>query len=223
MLPLSASWRRLDHRFLNLKPRERLLIILMTIALLISAVEFLFFSPMRAQLKVERQQQTDSQQRREQLENELAQLQAWQASQEDGSQLIQLEQELAQVDRQIQALSQRMVSPQDMSALLQQLLAREQGMQVVALEKLPLAATGLNSEDKNDAPVLHNGSLLYRHRLRLSLRGNYFDSLRYLQAMEALPWTVYWDSFDYQVEQYPQAILTVEIATLGQEKGWLGG
>ena len=219
MLSLSASWRRLEHRFLALSLRERLLVIVMTLAVVAAATNFLFFLPLQEQLKTERQQQQEHQRRREQLENELAQLQAWQASQEDGSGLVAIEQQLASINQQIQQLSQRMVPPQEMSALLQQLLAREQGMQVIALEKLPLQQPSLPEA----SATVSSEVPLYRHRLRLSLRGNYFDSLRYLQAMEALPWTVYWDSLEYRVETYPQAILTVEIATLGQEQGWLGG
>lgn len=219
MLSFSVSWRRLEQRFQALSLRERLLVIVMTLAVIAALANFLFFLPLQDQLRAERQQQQEHQRRREQLENELSQLQAWQARQEDGSGLVVVEQQLASVNQQIQQLSQRMVPPQEMTALLQQLLAREQGMQVIALEKLPLEQP---SESETDAPVSAEMPL-YRHRLRLSLRGNYFDSLRYLQAMEALPWTVYWDSLEYRVETYPQAILTVEIATLGQEQGWLGG
>ncbi|NQD37301.1 hypothetical protein HPT27_09700 [Permianibacter sp. IMCC34836] len=239
MLPLSASWRRLDNRFLALSQRERLMVIAMVLAIIAAAAEFLFFSTLREQITLEKNQQASTRQQREQLENELAQLQAWHASQEDAGQLNAVTAELQAVDDQIQQLSQRMVPPEQMTALLQQLLAREQGMQVVALEKLPLeqpviAGTDAGTDADADAgtvvdPVtaaaskIDNAAHLYRHRLRLSLRGSYFDSLRYLQAMEALPWTVYWDSLDYQVEQYPLGIMTVEIATLGQEEGWLGG
>lgn len=221
MTLFNANWRRLDHRFLALSLRERLLIIVMTLAVIAAAANFLFFLPLLDQMQAERQQQNDHQRQREQLENELAQLQDWQASKEDGSELIVVEQQLARLDEQIEQLSARMVPPEQMSALLQQLLAREQGMQVIALEKLPLEQPQLGNGDAAATPI--TAAPLYRHRLRLSLRGNYFDSLRYLQAMEALPWTVYWDRLDYQVEQYPNAILTVEIATIGQEEGWLGG
>lgn len=219
MLSFSVSWRRLEQRFQALSLRERVLVIVMTLAIIAALANVLFFLPLQDQLKAERQQQQEHQRRREQLENELSQLQAWQARQEDGSGLVVVEQQLASVNQQIQQMSQRMVPPQEMTALLQQLLAREQGMQVIALEKLPLEQPNLS---ETEAPVSAEVPL-YRHRLRLSLRGNYFDSLRYLQAMEALPWTVYWDSLEYRVETYPQAILTVEIATLGQEQGWLGG
>ena len=219
MLSFSVSWRRLEQRFQALSLRERVLVIVMTLAIIAALANVLFFLPLQDQLKAERQQQQEHQRRREQLENELSQLQAWQARQEDGSGLVVVEQQLASVNQQIQQMSQRMVPPQEMTALLQQLLAREQGMQVIALEKLPLEQPNLSEAE---APVSAEVPL-YRHRLRLSLRGNYFDSLRYLQAMEALPWTVYWDSLEYRVETYPQAILTVEIATLGQEQGWLGG
>lgn len=219
MLSFSVSWRRLEQRFQALSLRERVLVIVMTLAIIAALANVLFFLPLQDQLKAERQQQQEHQRRREQLENELSQLQAWQARQEDGSGLVVVEQQLASVNQQIQQMSQRMVPPQEMTALLQQLLAREQGMQVIALEKLPLEQPNLSEAE---APVSAEVPL-YRHRLRLSLRGNYFDSLRYLQAMEALPWTVYWDSLEYRVETYPQAVLTVEIATLGQEQGWLGG
>lgn len=229
MLPLSASWRRLDNRFLALSQRERLLVISMVLAIIAAAGEYLFFAPLREQIKAEKTQQASSQQQREQLENELAQLQAWYSSQEDAGQLNTVTADLQAIDAQIQQLSQRMVPPEQMSELLQQLLAREQGMQVVALEKLPLEQPVLETAGAAAEPATavakpaDNSAHLYRHRLRLSLRGSYFDSLRYLQAMEALPWTVYWDSLDYQVEQYPHGIMTIEIATLGQEEGWLGG
>ncbi|MFZ5842402.1 MAG: hypothetical protein ACOY3E_05810 [Pseudomonadota bacterium] len=219
MLSFSVSWRRLEQRFQALSLRERVLVIVMSLAVIAALANFLFFLPLQDQLRAERQQQQEHQRRREQLENELSQLQAWQARQEDGSGLVVVEQQLASINQQIQQLSQRMVPPQEMTALLQQLLAREQGMQVIALEKLPL-----EQPSESDADAAMSAEMpLYRHRLRLSLRGSYFDSLRYLQAMEALPWTVYWDSLEYRVETYPQAILTVEIATLGQEQGWLGG
>lgn len=222
MQALSASWRRLDNRFLALSTRERVLVLVAVLAMLIAAAQFLFFGPLQQQRKTEQEMQVDIQRRYEQLENELAQLQAWQSKQEDGSQLATVQQQLDSIDQQIGQLSQRMVPPEQMTALLQQLLAREQGMQVLALEKLPLTAAGDENSDEANAET-SNDLPLYRHRIRLSLRGSYFDSLRYLQAMEALPWTVYWDSLDYQVEDYPQGVLTIEIATLGQEKGWLGG
>lgn len=222
MQALSASWRRLDNRFLALSTRERVLVLVAVLAMLIAAAQFLFFGPLQQQRKTEQEMQVDIQRRYEQLENELAQLQAWQSKQEDGSQLATVQQQLDSIDQQIGQLSQRMVPPEQMTALLQQLLAREQGMQVLALEKLPLTAAGDENSDEANAETSADLPL-YRHRIRLSLRGSYFDSLRYLQAMEALPWTVYWDSLDYQVEDYPQGVLTIEIATLGQEKGWLGG
>jgi len=229
MLPFRANWHRLDSRFLALSLRERMLIIVMTVAVLAASAEFVIFSTLRDQTATEKRQQVDNQQQREQLQNELAQLQAWHAGREDSSRLDSVQQQLSAVDNQIRQLSQRMVPPDQMSALLQQLLSRETGLQVVALSKLPMDNSMRETQTQTTAisatasPIATGHAQLYRHRMRLSLRGSYFDSLHYLQAMEALPWTVYWDSLDYQVEQYPQGVLTVEIATLGQEAGWLGG
>ncbi len=225
---LNAALTKLEARFQALSLRERVLVSVMVLAVVAGLAEFSIFGPLRDQRAFEKRAQADLQQRTEQLENELAQLQAWHSHQNAGAELAGVEQKLAIIDGQIQQLSQRMVPPEQMTALLQQLLQRDHGMQVLSLEKLPLE-TAEPAADKTAAAETvmprNKGSNdgLYRHRLRVSLRGNYFDTLAYLQAMEALPWTVYWDRLDYQTDVWPNGVLTLEIATIGQEEGWLGG
>ena len=51
-------------------------------------------------------------------------------------------------------------------------------------------------------------------RYSLSLKGDYFSIMRFLQRLEQLKWQLFWDNFNYHVKSYPQAIATVEFHTL---------
>ena len=53
----------------------------------------------------------------------------------------------------------------------------------------------------------------------LSLKGDYFSIMRFLQRIEGLQWQLFWESFTYQVNKYPEGIATIEFYTLkpGQE------
>lgn len=51
-------------------------------------------------------------------------------------------------------------------------------------------------------------------RYTLSLKGDYFSILRFLERTERLKWQLFWESFTYHVELYPQGIATIEFYTL---------
>jgi MSHA biogenesis protein MshJ len=204
--------RRLDAGFLALSFRERFILLLLTAVLLLALAQFLFFLPLQNAHRIEQRQQSEARQRNEVLESEYAQMQQFMAGQTDIAEVQALEHELAAVQARIQQLGRRMVSPPEMASLLGELLSRESRLRLVALEKLPLEAM------PKDA-----GERLVRHRMKLTLQGSYFDSLHYLQRMEALPWQIFWERLEYRVEDYPIGLLSVEIATLGDEAGWLGG
>ena len=46
--------------------------------------------------------------------------------------------------------------------------------------------------------------------------------MNYLQKLEQLPWKFYWQHFDYEVQQYPRALITLNIYTLSTSKWWIG-
>lgn len=50
----------------------------------------------------------------------------------------------------------------------------------------------------------------------LTLKGRYGAVYQYLQRIEKLGWQFYWDSFDYQVRQYPNAVVMVKFHTLSE-------
>ena len=64
--------------------------------------------------------------------------------------------------------------------------------------------------------------MLYQHGVEMLLEGEYFQTLRYLKALEELPWQVLWGELEYGVQDYPRASIRLQINTLSTDSGWIG-
>lgn len=53
-----------------------------------------------------------------------------------------------------------------------------------------------------------------KHRVRLQLTGTYFELRDFLKHLEDSPWPLYWQSLDYQVLNYPQARMWLQVYTV---------
>ncbi|SDI39422.1 MSHA biogenesis protein MshJ [Ferrimonas sediminum] len=98
-----------------------------------------------------------------------------------------------------------LILPEQMPAVLAQMLTSASQVELVSLVS-------------NPAEPLSAASSLYQHGLTLTLRGEYFGLMKVLAKMESLPQQFYWQKVNYQVEEYPMAIMTLDIYTLGTEK-----
>lgn len=76
-----------------------------------------------------------------------------------------------------------------------------------------------------DAVLASSGAevLLYRHGLRITMTGAFFDIQAYLDSIEQLPKKFYWELFDYQLQEYPTAEVVMEIYTLSINKEFIRG
>ncbi|MBK1727340.1 hypothetical protein [Halorhodospira neutriphila] len=107
-----------------------------------------------------------------------------------------------------------------MRAVLEALVAEQEGVTLVRLEQLPpeqLVAPQSPGED-GEAPL----PPIYRHTVRLVVRASYRAVTAYLQSVESLDWQFNWQSMTYQVETYPQARVTLELSTLSGYEAWIG-
>jgi len=64
--------------------------------------------------------------------------------------------------------------------------------------------------------------MLFRHGLRLELEGSYLDFLDYLDAVERLPWQLYWGTLSLNTQEYPRNEISIEIFTLSLDEDWIG-
>jgi MSHA biogenesis protein MshJ len=125
----------------------------------------------------------------------------------------------------IDASTASLISPQQMQALLEELLRKQPQLRLIGLEsfsepvELATAPVPAGEEAASVVPVV-----LYKHGLRLNLQGGYFDLLAYLQAVQASGWRLNWDSLDYQVgdEGPGKAQIRLKLYTLSRQAGWVG-
>ncbi len=65
------------------------------------------------------------------------------------------------------------------------------------------------------------GSLLYRHGVEITVRGNYLDMIDYMAALEGMPTQLFWGGAKLEVEEYPSSRLTLTMYTLSLDPKWL--
>lgn len=123
-----------------------------------------------------------------------------------------LEQENSALDQELQGRVASLVTPMQMSGLMEQVLQRSERLKLVSLESQSPVQL-INGEDEG----------YYIHPVRLTLRGRYFDVVSYLSQLEALPVKYYWRSLSYQVDKYPWADIQLDVYTLGESKDFIGG
>ncbi|MGB5605488.1 MAG: hypothetical protein WBN51_03140 [Gammaproteobacteria bacterium] len=123
----------------------------------------------------------------------------------------QLQEELAELEGTIHGQLGALLEPRQATQVLEQVLAEERDLvlrEAIAISKrLPASGSGENDE------LLHTG--IGRYTLQLQLEGTYMGTLRYLHALEALPWKFFWESVDFEIIEYPVARVTLELYTLG--------
>lgn len=229
MNPLLQRWQALA-------PREQWLAC--AVALLLLALGWLQFGhePLaQSQRRLDGERQS-AQARRLEARRALAELQARAAVDPD----LALRQALlaaeAVRDGQLAALQRdtaALIDPPHMQQVLQELLQSRPGLRLLGLESFsaPLvlpatpaapAVAGQPAGAATPAPIL------YRHGMRLTLEGSYFELRDYLRDVEQRSQQggrrLFWERLDYQVgEAGPgKARIVVELYTLSREAGWVG-
>ena len=113
-----------------------------------------------------------------------------------------------------------------MQQVLQELLQSRPGLHLLRLdsfsERVAVPVDTQVAEALKGSPL--QSLQLYRHGVRLTLEGSYFELRDYLQAIEASGRHLFWERLDYQVgEAGPgRARIELELFTLGQAEGWIG-
>lgn len=90
-----------------------------------------------------------------------------------------------------------------------------------AVQVAVAAAASQASAKAQPAVAPKPGSLLYRHGVEITVRGNYLDMIDYMNALETLPTQLFWGGAHLEVEDYPTSRLTLTLYTLSLDQKWL--
>jgi MSHA biogenesis protein MshJ len=198
--------------------RERALIfITLLVALYLLAVNVLF-GPVNA-VKDRLQQQVS--QKRQETQALEAQIQTLLAAGDDTvkrNKLATLQENLKTMDAELVRVTAGLVPPKEMARLIEQMLLKNRGLQVMKMESLP--ATPLL--EASTASGIVSGTMVYKHGMQIKLKGGYLDILRYLKTLEGLPWKVFWGKVSLKTDKYPDSEVSLLIYTLSTHEAWIG-
>ena len=226
MESLIAKLKPLRDRIDALTLRERALMFIAVMVVLYMIATNLVFAPLRADqarvgkdLDAKRQQiQALNQKIESVIRNKDVD-----PDEENRAKLTALKVQLQSLNANLGQMTQGFVSPQEMAKLVEQILLRNGRLQVMKVENIPPTPIGEPEAEVSGQSVAHeHEALVYKHGMRIELRGRYFDIVNYLKALEALDWKVFWGQVRLESEKYPTSKITLVIYTLSGQPGWIG-
>ena len=230
------SLQTLMARYSKLKLNERRLILIGAVAgILLLGYQF-FIDPAqqraaayRSQLDAQNRELTD-------LQNQLPALRQ-QAADPDArlrADISSTQQQLAQVDTELQQYAHLLVAPAQMPRLLQNMLGRHRGLELVSLKTIaaapllpPRPEAAIQAPAANSAqatgttPPAPPPGGIYRHGLEITVAGSYNELLAYARELQGVSPRPLWSGLTLKVLEYPRSELTFTLYTLSLDLPWL--
>ncbi|HUW26174.1 MAG TPA: agglutinin biogenesis protein [Gallionella sp.] len=221
---MKRYWELARGKIDDMSLRERALIFAAAAFVVISLINAILLDPLLAKQKILTAEVVQQQEKMKELQ---AQTQALlQAKLDDEHsplriQLAQLKQQLQEQDGYLQSRRDRLVEPDKMAGLLEQVLNKNGQLRLVELRTLPasLLVETPGAADAEPHPDLRKQ--IFKHGVQITVRGGYLDMLRYLTVLEKMPAQMFWGEVSLQVDKYPDAVLTLTLYTLSMDKTWL--
>jgi MSHA biogenesis protein MshJ len=143
--------------------------------------------------------------------------------------LAVVEREQAELDRQINALAGDLVTPGDMTGILTSVLQRQSGLELISFQNLdvrPLlgdvSAAAQNAAEGGVAAQSAIPGQVFEHGLQLQFQGDAFSTLKYLRFIEEISGSFFWDSIEFAITAWPEAMINLQIHTISTNTGFIG-
>lgn len=216
------NYQQLQQWFSERQPRERQLMLIAGLFLILYGGYVLFIEP--SQVRVQQLQNQVAQHKTQvsALQSQAATLMA--SSQDPDApvkrRINQLMQQKVELEQQIGDDTRDLIPAQRMRDVLQALLAESDELHLLELRSLP--AVNLTKqetvENGNEQPM----PALYQQGIILIIEGQYFALQEYLTQLELLPWRFQWQRMAYSVQEPPVGRMQLELYTLSTEKAFVG-
>lgn len=226
---MKRYWKKLADKIDGVSLRERALIFGAVAFMLVSLIMTMFLDPLLAQQK---KMSAEVVQKQEKMKGILAEIDILlQAKKADAisplrQRLEQIKRQIAEAEIYLQSRRERLVAPEKMGSLLEQVLKRNSRLQLISLQTLsaaPLIEKAAKPGKERAVPVdaaIVPDKQVFRHGVRITVRGSYPDLLQYLTELEHLTAQMFWGEADMEAA-YPDVTLTLTLYTLSLDKTWL--
>ncbi|MBT0586866.1 type II secretion system protein GspM [Alteromonas oceanisediminis] len=210
--------RELDTKFTALSSREKNLVVISAVVLILFVGFTFVVEPQSIENDRVELELANAKIELNGVEQQVLLLQ--EALQDDPNQALQarinaLNERIDALDQAFSSSMRELVPAEQMPVVIDQML--QQASEISLLEMNSIPPTSVFAADSANADLP-----LYQHGVQFVFSGHYADILNYLKAVEGFPWQIYWRSLDYQVDEHPNATITLELFTLSTSKAFLG-
>lgn len=229
MQGLNVLWRQWSGKFAARSLRERALMAGGAVAVVVMLFDSLALTPLAVQHKRLNGQVAEAR----------AAIKAGEQAMLNGREVVdpdevkrryrdELRKQIAEIDGKLQGLQKQLVPPDQVASLLEGVLARERGLALVSLRKLPVQQfqTGGKPAPKGDGKADEKAAAggersIYQHSFEIEVEGSYAELHGYLARLEKLPWQLFWGRAVLDAGHHPRLKLTLTVHTLSMNKDWL--
>jgi MSHA biogenesis protein MshJ len=237
---MKEQWQRIALKIDALTLRERVIIFAMAAVILVVLFNTALLEPQFAKQKQLTQRIKQDQSK---ITGMQAQIQHKTTSpqndpdKDNKARLEELEQQAAEMQAAFREMQNRLISPDKMPAVLEEILKKNDALQLVSLKTLPVSSVTEDTEKRAGSALASTKSkaeakpavnteravsnTVYKHGVEIVVQGGYFDIMNYLAQMEAMPWQLLWAKATLNADEYPRSKLTLTLFTLSLDKKWL--
>ena len=222
------------HKFNRLLLRERIIIFIGVAALLLAIWDLLLIGPINKLNRSLKEQATSLETKKHVYQQKLDKLNGQLRSSAAQKKLLtykKLKEEIAEISRKSADYKQKTLSQKKIVEMLDSIFKKTNQLKLLEFMSVDMAkpkpskAKQANKEKKDekdkDAKKVEEAQKAQNHYLtkyyRINLSGDYFSLMRFLKAIEALPWQLYWDEMFYQVADYPTANVQITFHAMSKK------
>jgi MSHA biogenesis protein MshJ len=220
---MKQLWQQWTARVDALALRERILLLAVVLVVTVLAFDALWLGPVQQELGAERQRLEQLTTRHQALSASLAELQAREAVDPEAAprqRMGEIRAETARLDEQLRERTLRLIPPQQMTAVLEDLIRGSEALTLLSMRSEPalsMGREGVGGEGEgSDLPVF------YRHGLVMELSGDYLALLAYLRTVEAMPWGLFWEALEVRAQDTGPSRFVIRVFTLSFDEDWIG-
>lgn len=213
---MKDRWLTLAEKLNALSARERGIIMATVIVSLYMIFQLAVFDPLIAERTRLAKLERDISKQIEKIRLENAEVIAASISDpnaETRQRITEQKAQAADYQVQIESITDKLIDPAQMSTVLASLLNKGSGLKLTSVKNHTAQTVSIGAEA---------GAELYQHTLSLEMVGKYDQVSAYLSQVETLPDKVFWKDLAFQMKNYPQGVLTLDVYTLSTSKDLIG-
>ncbi|MGB5258390.1 MAG: hypothetical protein WBN44_14140 [Woeseiaceae bacterium] len=199
-----------------LSVRERLLVLVTALVLIGAAWHALLMQPLQQRAAQTRAELNALEQRivaaNQNLEEQILQLAG--GGDEQRTRIASLQQRIDEINATLGNHAAELIDPAEMAQVLEGVLTEQSRLTLVRIRNT--TPESLSSDEDPGAVTF------YKHGLEIEIEGSYAACVEYLDAIEALPWRLYWQVLELDVLEYPRNRIRLEVGTLSLDEEWIG-